>query len=339
MPTTSMNKKHATIFNSISEGAALSWEYFAMNILAATIASYGLLANSTAVVIGAMIVAMLLGPLMGVALALVESNMALLRRGMGTLMSGVIGVMSTAFILGLIHRNIPITHEILARTTPNLIDLMIALAGGAAGAIATVSPRLSVAFVGVAIATALVPPLCAGSILFARGEYQLAFGSFLLAFTNMIAIQFASSLVLWLTGFRRVTRKRGMALGEFFRDNYASLAILTVLAVILASNLQRSIANQSFETSVRGTLIQQIGASAGDHLVEVRFERVEDKTVVRAVVRGPKSLSAERVAGIESLLPAPPDSSEIELQIRFVQTVTINREGLLYTDTDLEEIN
>jgi uncharacterized hydrophobic protein (TIGR00271 family) len=308
-----------------------------MNTLAATIASYGLLANSPAVIIGAMIVAMLIGPLMGVALALVESDMALLRRGLGTLVGGVVGVMITAFLLGSIHQDIPVTHEIIARTAPNLIDLMIALAGGAAGAYATVSPRLSTAFVGVAIATALVPPLCAASILFSRGEYQLGSSAFLLAFTNMVAIQFASSVVLWLTGFRRVTLKRGLAWATFVRRNIVSLAILTILAVLLSTNLQHSIANQLFETSVRETLRQQVAESAGDHLVEVRFERIEDMTIVRAVVRGPNSPSAEQVARMESLLPTPPDRPSIELRVRFVQTVTINRDGLLYTDIDFRE--
>jgi len=101
-----------------------------------------------------MIVAMLLGPITGIGLALVESDMALLWKSLSTLLGGVVGVVVTAFILGTIHKDIPITNEIMARTAPNLLDLMIGLAGGAAGAYATVSPRLSVAFVGVAM-----PPL------------------------------------------------------------------------------------------------------------------------------------------------------------------------------------
>src|SRR3989337_603125 len=130
----------------IRNESTFSWSYILMNILSATIASYGLLANSPAVVIGAMIVAMLLGPITGIGLALVESDMALLWKSLSTLLIGVVGVVVTAFILGTIHKDIPITNEIMARTAPNLLDLMIGLAGGAAGADATVSPRLSVAF-------------------------------------------------------------------------------------------------------------------------------------------------------------------------------------------------
>lgn len=90
----------------------------------------------------------------------------------------------------------PLTGEILSRTTPNLMDLMIALGGGAAGAYSMISPRLNVAFVGVAIATALAPPLAASAICLARGQYSLAFGALLFAFANIVGIQVAGSIVM-----------------------------------------------------------------------------------------------------------------------------------------------
>jgi len=279
-----------------------------------------------------MIVAMLLGPITGIGLALVESDMALLWKSLSTLLGGVVGVVVTAFILGTIHKDIPITNEIMARTAPNLLDLMI----GLAGADATVSPRLSVAFVGVAIATALVPPLASASILLARGETQLAFGAFLLAFTNMIAIQFASSVVLWFTGFRKVTRKTGLELREFVVRNAVSIAILLALSAILTANLHHVVSQHLFESTTRGILQQEIGASAGSHLVEVRFETTADTTIVRAVVRGPASPSATQVAAMEAKLPSPPDGTRIELRVRFVQLMVINRDGQLFTDVDFD---
>lgn len=229
---------------NIRTGAELSSAYIFMNILAATIASYGLFANSPAVVIGAMIVAMLLGPIAGIALALVDSDMKFLMKSTVSLLAGAVVVMVTVFIICTVHKNIPITNEIMARTAPNLLELMMALAGGAAGAYATVSPRLSVAFVGVAIATALVPPLSAASILFARGEVSLGLGGVLLTFTNMVAIQFASSVVLWFSGFRQISQTSGLSLFTFLKRNAVSLMILTVLAFVLASSLEKVVARQ-----------------------------------------------------------------------------------------------
>jgi uncharacterized hydrophobic protein (TIGR00271 family) len=141
----SKNQHPDTVRENIRNGAILSSAYLLMNVLAATIASYGLFANSPAVVISAMIVAMLLGPIVGVSLALVDIDMKFLLKSLTSLLAGAIGVLVSAFIIGAIHKDIPITNEITARTAPNLLDLMVALAGGAAGAYATVSPRLSVA--------------------------------------------------------------------------------------------------------------------------------------------------------------------------------------------------
>jgi len=328
------NQYQETVRESIRKGAEFNRAYLLMNVLAATIASYGLFANSPAVVIGAMIVAMLLGPIAGVALALVDSDMKFLLKSLFALLAGTIGVMVTAFIIGTIHKDIPVTNEIMARTAPNLLDLMIALAGGAAGAYATVSPRLSIAFVGVAIATALVPPLSSASILFARGAVDLALGALLLAFTNMVAIQFAFSVVLWFTGFRRVTHTSGLSLLTFAQRNIVSITILLVLAVVLTMSLQRVVARQLYETTTRFTLQQEINASMGSNLAEVRFETVPGTTIVRAVMRGPSPPSAAQVAAMETRLPSPPDGTTVELRIRFVQTTIINRDGLLYKDVE-----
>jgi uncharacterized membrane protein len=141
-----------------------------------------------------------------------------------------------------IHKDIPITTEIIARTAPNLLDLMIALAGGAAGAYATVSFRLSAALVGVAIATALVPPLSSAGILLARGERSLAMGALGLVVVNLVAIQFSSSVVLWITGFRRVTRTSGRPFSKFLKQNIFSIVVLVVLGVLLSISFRQIMA-------------------------------------------------------------------------------------------------
>jgi uncharacterized hydrophobic protein (TIGR00271 family) len=322
-----------SVRENIRNGAVLSSAYLLMNVLAATIATYGLFANSPAVVISAMIVAVLLGPIVGVSLALVDIDMRLLLQSLTSFLAGAIGVMVTAFIIGTIHKDMPITTEIMTRTAPNLLDLMVALAGGAAGAYATVSPRLSIAVVGVAIAVALVPPLSAAGILFARGEVDLASGALLLTFTNMVAIQFASSVVLWLTGFRRISRTSGLSLLAFAQGNVISIVILIAMAVVFTTSLQRVVAKRLYEASVRSTLQEEIKDSVGSHLVEVRFdETVPGRNIVRAVIRGPHPPSAAQVAALEAKLPIYPRRTIVELRIRFVQTTIVNREGPIYGD-------
>ena len=328
----SQSQWQETVRNHIREDASFSYAHLLMNALSATIASYGLLANSPAVVIGAMLVAMLMGPIAGISLALVDSDAKMLLTSFLSLLSGVAGVIVTAFIIGTFHKDMPLTSEIMGRSAPNFLDLMIALAGGAAGAYATVSFRLNLALVGVAIATALVPPLSSASILLARGEAGLALGALELALVNMVAIQFSGSVVLWLTGFRRVTRTSGQPITNFLKQNLLSIAILVGFGVLFSINARLVIAKQLFETKTRFALQQGVNTSLGSHLVSVRFEKVPGQTIVRAVVRGPNPPSGLQVAALEDDLPSPPDGTRVALRIRFVELMIIDRDGQRDTD-------
>jgi uncharacterized hydrophobic protein (TIGR00271 family) len=303
-----------------------------MNGLATVLACYGLFANSPAVVIGAMIIAMLLGPIAGVSLGLVDKNNALVRKALPTLVGGFLVVYGTAFVLGLVHRDIPLTDEIYARTTPNLIDLMIALGGGAAGAFSMISPRLSVAFVGVAIATALVPPFSSSAICLAREEYGLALGAFLLAFTNIVAIQVAGSVVMWLGGYRG---SPDTAHFSALKRNLLSVVILSVLAVFLGHQLHELVSKEIYKASVRKVLTAAAKSHSGAYFVEVRFQEEAKRTIVAAVYRTPSPFTPEEVGAIEPQLPLRPGRSNLELRIRSVPISVSDKSGYLFSNEDL----
>ncbi len=324
---------NVSVREGIRTGAELSIPYLAMNILAATIASYGLLVNSPAVIIGAMLIAMLLGPITGISLALVESDLQLLLRGFLTLLAGAAVVFGTAYIIGVIHIDVPISREIISRTSPNLADLVIALAGGAAGAYATVSPRLSVAVVGVAIATALVPPLCAANILFARGEFAMGGGALLLTFTNIVAIQFSSSVVFWLAGFRKISQAKGLSFYSFLKSNLISIAILCVLAVFLTQKVQEILARKVFETKTESILRAKIN-SESSYLLPIRFiETDKNVCIVLGGMVAPAPPTAEQIVTLEKELPLHPEGKSIELRLRYAETIVIGRNGRLFSNT------
>jgi uncharacterized hydrophobic protein (TIGR00271 family) len=178
----------------------------ALTALSTVIAALGLIGNSPAVVIGAMLVAPLMQPIIGLAAALV------LARPRGELMSlGLIVLTAaeafvTALLVGLAvpaFRVITLTPELLARTAPALLDLGVAVAAGAAGAYVTVRPRAAGAIAGAAIAVALVPPLGACGVLLAHGNTSLAGGAFFLFLTNLVGIVLAAVAVFLATGFVR----------------------------------------------------------------------------------------------------------------------------------------
>lgn len=313
----------------IEANALPSKMYFIMNILSAIIASYGLVTNSAAVVIGAMLVAMMLGPITGIALAIIDHRMPLLRKSLFTVIIGVSLVVLVGFIVGWLHKDQPLTAEILSRTQPTSMDLMIALAGGTAGAYAMVSPHLSVAVVGVAVATALVPPLAASGILLANGEMQLGLGALLLAATNILAIQFTNALVLWVLGFRRLVDDdyKSNTYLTFLQRNAVTLLLLGGLGAYLTINLQTNAKQQVFESSVKEA-INNYFIDQGNVLTNTQFDTSEENQVVRAIVRGETLPSSYDVRQIETLITNDmaenfPDYLPIKLQLRYLPVQVI----------------
>ncbi|QOD13484.1 TIGR00341 family protein [Psychrobacter sp. 28M-43] len=313
----------------IEANALPSKMYFIMNILSAIIASYGLVTNSAAVVIGAMLVAMMLGPITGIALAIIDHRMPLLRKSLFTVIIGVSLVVLVGFIVGWLHKDQPLTAEILSRTQPTSMDLMIALAGGTAGAYAMVSPHLSVAVVGVAVATALVPPLAASGILLANGEMQLGLGALLLAATNILAIQFTNALVLWVLGFRRLVDDdyKSNTYLTFLQRNAVTLLLLGGLGAYLTINLQTNAKQQVFESSVKEA-INNYFIDQGNVLTNTQFDTLDDNQVVRAIVRGETLPSSYDVRQIETLITNDmaenfPEYLPIKLQLRYLPVQVI----------------
>ncbi|MDH5290548.1 MAG: TIGR00341 family protein, partial [Acidimicrobiia bacterium] len=182
--------------------------------LSVMVAVMGLSADSAAVVIGAMLIAPLMGPVLAVAASLA---MTLRRHTVVSLVKVVAATVWSVVLAYALSRALPgtaLSAEALARTQPDVRDLLVALAAGAAGAYATVRRDVSAALPGVAVAVALVPPLATVGISLEAGKADLVAGAFLLYITNLAAIVFAGVMVFVATGFvpaRRITN-RGLQL-------------------------------------------------------------------------------------------------------------------------------
>lgn len=317
---------HQKVRLNIQADALPSKTFFIMNALAAVIAGYGLLSNSAAVVIGAMLVAMMLGPISGIALALIDSRWLLFKTALSTLLLGIAMIYSIGIILGLVNYDLPMTNEILARTQPTILDLMIALAGGAAGAFASVSPRLSVAVVGVAVATALVPPLVASGILFAHMEWKNSANAFLLAVTNIFAIQISSSLVLWIAGFRRGSTEEVQSnVKEFLKRNAIGLMFLALLGIYLSFNFYSMLHARLYESG-NETIISTALNHDNNIIDTIQYDKKEGFTLVRVYIRGDASPRPEEIAALnQKLLPDVNDNPSI-VQVRFIPIDIIQAE-------------
>ena len=198
----------------VFEGAQLRFKFVkfvCLLVLAAGIATFGLLGDSVAVVIGAMIVAPLMLPIMGLAYSVSIGDRSAILSSLLVSLAGIAMAIAVGFVLTLpIARvtNPEAIHQVMIRTSPHLLDLMAALATGLAGAFALSRKDISDTLPGVAIAVSLVPPLANAGILFALGEPRLAAGSLLLFGTNYVAILLTGALVFGVMGFPKAACRR-----------------------------------------------------------------------------------------------------------------------------------
>jgi len=269
----------------VERGSIPDFSFCFMLAASAVIATLGLLANSAAVIIGAMIVAPLMSPIISMSFGIVAGKRALATRSLLSVVTGTALTIAVAFLLTDATGWKLVGSEIIARMNPSLLDLGVALAAGAAAAFAYTRPNVSSALAGIAIAVALIPPLCTVGIILALGqdaspEAGLALdrvsarGPFLLYLTNIIGIVFAGGMVFFLQYFRRRLT--------------AALTLMLVLSslVIVVPPLGVSMDNLLVRNQVRRSLSVETQAllSAGQG---VRFTGLNTRIVEGVVyVRG-----------------------------------------------------
>lgn len=206
-------------------------DYYVLIVISALLASLGLLLNSTAVIIGAMLVAPLMQPLIGFSSGIVTGQIELAGRALVTLLEGVLLAFVIAIgIVLIVPVDLP-TAEMLARTSPGVLDVGVALASGIVGAYATARKDIPAALAGVAIAAALMPPLCTVGLMLGMGIFELALQAALLFLINIACISLAALAVFAWVGLRpqlveASRRRRG-----------ASWLVVALLAALTAAAL------------------------------------------------------------------------------------------------------
>ncbi|NJN31326.1 MAG: TIGR00341 family protein [Synechococcales cyanobacterium RM1_1_8] len=257
--------------------------YYVMLFISGIIATLGLLAGSAAAIIGAMIVAPLMGPIVGMAFAITVGNRRLFKRSGIAVLSGSIMTIATAYLICEVVGISSLNSEILQRTQPTLIDLVIGLAAGAAGAFAQTRREVAGALPGVAIAVALVPPLSVIGIGLALGSSSVALGSTLLFLTNLAGIILSGGLVFIWQEYGSLKRAR--------RGLTASTALLALLGIPLGLSMQdliaeekgRSAVNQMIRSDLltfRDSRIQGVDINSDGDRLRIRIEVAAQKDAI-----------------------------------------------------------
>lgn len=271
------------VIDKVREDSGFTPHFAFMTSMSAGIAILGLLLSSPAVVIGAMLLSPLMGPIMGAGFALAVGDSAWLKEsGKAILLGTIISILFAALVVTMSPIQ-TVTAEIAARTRPNLFDLAVALFSALAGAYAMIRGKMGT-IVGVAIATALMPPLAVVGFGLATFNWSVFGGSLLLFFTNLMTIALTATGMARLYGFRSVLSER---------QSQVQVAIMTVIFVALAIPLGFSLKQIAWEANVsrsaNGYIKDQFGDRASVSKIEIDFD--VDPIVVNATVFTPKILA------------------------------------------------
>lgn len=288
MPVAGINRK-------LWRGAVPSLSFYTLLSLSAVISTLGLLASSAATIIGAMIIAPLMGPIIAIAYSIASGNQRLLKRSSFTLFKGVLLTIIISIIITKLVGIRTFGPEIWGRTRPTLLDLGVALAAGGAGGFALTRRSIANALPGVAISVALVPPLSVVGIGVGMGVNSVAAGSGLLFLANLAGIIFSSSIVFLAHDYGSFQKARhGLVI---------SVASLIILGLPLGLSLETFLVKEHTRRHVEYLLYRRTITFSNSDIKRIDVRRDGERFLVDMEVAVPfDSLSANQVQLVQKFL-------------------------------------
>jgi uncharacterized hydrophobic protein (TIGR00271 family) len=313
------------------ESGVVSLDYVVLIIIAAILASLGLILNSNAVIIGAMLVAPLMAPLIAFSTGMAIGDLHLTRNAIIALLVGILLALGVSYLIGRFSATTIVTSEMAGRGNPTFLDLAVALASGVIGAYAAGRKSISSAAAGVAIAAALMPPLCTVGLAYAFGDSALSRGAFLLFLTNIISIILAATITFFWLGLRSYGTDEKT---KRERQRTSNILVLLFIAVLVALWIRQL---QSTNTARIETVLQESFQQAD----LVNFDvREEDPLQVLATIRQPIASfadSSEIIAAKQNLETSL--EKEVNLQVvvePFVDAASVELRAEL--DEDINQV-
>ena len=274
--------------------STLDLSYLILIVGSCAIATFGLLSNSAAVIIGAMIVAPLMLPIRGLAFGALQGNITLFRQGLIALTVGTLLAVSMAWGLGMLVRLPSYGSEIWARSEPNLLDLGIAVAAGGISGYAKVEPKISGSLAGTAIAVALMPPICVIGLGLAQLNWSLSIGASLLYLTNLLGIALSCMLTFLVAGYTSFKSARKPLIG--------TLALTGALLIPLGVSFARLIRQAHLETSVKQALLSKTVTFQRLELLKSETNWLANPPEVRLNVRAKAPVTPRQVQLLEEFI-------------------------------------
>jgi uncharacterized hydrophobic protein (TIGR00271 family) len=292
-------ERQEVVIQEIDYGCQPGTRFYALVATSTLIACLGLIANSTAVIIGAMLVAPLMTPIFGISLSLVRGEGLMLGRAIRAEIMGVVVAVGLAALFGSLPMALTVTPEMLARTAPNLLDLLVAVLAGFAGAYAMINEHLSPALPGVAIATAIVPPLANVGLCLAVGAYDGAYGSFLLFLANFLSILVVSAAVFIGAGLVQAVP---IARWGFVRRFGVPALGFMVVTVLLTPPLVHIVKDRYLTSAIKRVISGQLSQLPTTAMFKMAHEAHAGQLYILATVRTPRVIEPYRVKVIQDAL-------------------------------------
>jgi len=275
------------LVHELLEESSLDATYLVLIIGSCAIATFGLLANSTAVIIGAMIIAPLMLPIRGLAFGALIGNINLFRKGVIAVFLGTLLALLISCSIGWIVNLPSFGSEVLSRSKPNLLDLGIAVAAGCISGYAKVNSKISASVAGTAIAVALMPPICVIGLGLAKFNLSLSLGATLLYLTNLM-------LTFLFTGYSPVDRAQKALLW--------ALALTGALLIPLTVSFTRLVRQAELETHLRKALLNRTVTFQRLELLKTDTDWLSNPPQVRLSVSAQEPVTSKQVSLLEAFI-------------------------------------
>lgn len=276
------------------EESQLSWHYLVLIVGSCVIATLGLLSNSAAVIIGAMLIAPLMLPIRGAAFGILEADRGLIRASVLSLVVGSLLAVSISALIGWLTGLAQFGSEVMARTQPTLLDLGIAVTAGALAGVAKIDPKVAGTVAGTAIAVALMPPICVVGLWLGQGNLDLSQGAFLLYMTNLFGITLACMVAFVVFGYSMVRSAR--------RPLSITLMFTALLVLPLGASTLRLLQQNQLEASVKNALLDRTVTFQRVSLVDMSTNWLATPPEIALTVRASEPVTPRQVQLLEEFV-------------------------------------
>lgn len=319
------------VVKDITAGSEPGIRFYLLLTTSALIAAFGLIANSTAVIIGAMLVSPLMTPIIGSSLGLVIGDTRLFANSLRSVVIGTVLAILFSALLGVLPLALEATPEMLLRVRPTLLDLCVAVLAGFAGAYAMIDEKVSPALPGVAIAVAIVPPLANTGICLALGYYAGAFGSFMLFFANFLSILLVASATFILAGMSpSASLKKDK---NFVRSFIIAVTGFIVVAAFLTYSLVTIVQERKLKDTIEATLNNEFDKLHSTSVDSYVYDIENGKLYILASVRSPIVMTPRDINKLQNSFEEVIDMP-IELIVRSIISKDVSATGSANTIID-----